>query len=120
LLANTANGQVTPELGAHLLNTDFPAPKPRRQVPVDPRKLSAYAGRYVLTPQFALTVRAKDGHLMVQATGQDSYEVYPESDTRFFFRVVDAQITFEPAPDGTVPALVLHQNGRDRRAIRSP
>jgi hypothetical protein len=57
---------------------------------------------------------------MVQATGQDEYEVFPESDTRFFYRVADAQITFELAPDGTASALVLRQNGRDRRGVRSP
>jgi hypothetical protein len=57
---------------------------------------------------------------MVQATGQDEYEVFPESDTRFFYKVVDAQITFELTPGGTASALVLHQNGRDRRGVRSP
>jgi serine-type D-Ala-D-Ala carboxypeptidase/endopeptidase len=89
-------------------------------VPIDPRKLSAYAGRYPLTPKFVLTVTPKDGHLMVQAPGQNAYEVFPESDTRFFYRVMNAQITFQLAPDGTATALVLHQNGGDRRAIRSP
>jgi Domain of unknown function (DUF3471) len=54
-----------------------------RQVPIDPRKLHAYAGRYPLTPQFVLTVTAKDGHLMVRATRQNEYEVVPEGDTRF-------------------------------------
>jgi hypothetical protein len=33
---------------------------------------------------------------------------------------MDAQITFELAPDGTASALVLHLNGKDRRAVRSP
>jgi hypothetical protein len=58
--------------------------------------------------------------LMGQATGQDEYEVFPESDTRFFYRVVDAQITFELAPHGTASALALHQSGNVRRGVRSP
>jgi serine-type D-Ala-D-Ala carboxypeptidase/endopeptidase len=110
----------TPALGRHLLNANFPLPTLHRQVPIDPAKLSAYAGRYPLTPRFVMTVTPKDGHLMVQATGQDEYEVFPESDARFFYRVVNAQITFELAPDGTASALLLHQNGRDRRGVRSP
>ena len=57
---------------------------------------------------------------MVRVTGQDGYEVFPESDTRFFYSVVSAQITLELAPDGTASALVLHQNGGDRRAVRLP
>jgi serine-type D-Ala-D-Ala carboxypeptidase/endopeptidase len=120
LLANTASWTTNAALGRHLLNANFPLPVLRRQVSIDPVKLSAYAGRYPLTPQFVLTVTAKDGHLMVQATGQDEYEVFPESDTRFFYRIVNAQITFELGPDGTATALVLHQNGKDQRGLRSP
>lgn len=120
LLANTASWATNAVLGRHLLNANFPLPALHRQVSIDPAKLSAYAGRYPLTPHFVLTVTPKDGHLMVQATGQEDYEVFPESDTAFFYRVVNAQITFEMGPDGTASALVLHQNGRDLRAVRSP
>lgn len=120
LLSNTENWTTTEELAIHLLNAGYPAPKVRREVPIDPKILSSYVGRYKMTPRFMLTVTAEDGHLMVQATGQEKFEVYPESDTRFFYRIVDAQISFEPASDGTVKALVLHQNGKDRRATRLP
>ena len=128
LLSNTgylappviANWSTTPGLGRHLLNTNFPLPALHRQVPIDPAKLAAYTGRYPLTPRFVLTVTPRDGRLMVQAAGLGEQEVFPESDTRFFSRVVDAQITFELASDGTASALVLHQNGRNRRAVKSP
>jgi hypothetical protein len=73
-----------------------------------------------MTPRFVLTVTPRDRRSMVQATGQDEVEVFPESDTRFFSRVVNAQITVELAPDGTASALVLHENGRDRRGTLSP
>jgi hypothetical protein len=41
---------------------------------------------------------------------------FPHSpgDTRFFYRAVDARLTFELGADGTASAVVLHQNGRDR------
>ena len=128
LLSNTgylappfiADWSTTPGLGRHLLDPNFPLPALHRQVSIDPPKLAAYAGRYPLTPRFVLTVTPRDGRLMVQATGQHEQEVFPESDTRFFSRVADAQITFELAPDGTASALILHQNGSNRRAARSP
>lgn len=120
LLANSDNWWTTAALGAHFIDAKVPLPTLYRQVPIDPKLLGAYVGRYTLTPRFVLTVTAADGHLMVQATGQTRHEVFPESDTRFFYRVVDAQIAFERAPDGTVSALVLHQDGRDRRAERLP
>jgi D-alanyl-D-alanine-carboxypeptidase/D-alanyl-D-alanine-endopeptidase len=120
LLANSASWHSTPRLGLNLLNPAFPVPPLHHQIALDPAKLPGYAGRYPITPQFVLTVTPKDGRLMVQATHQDEYEVFPESNTQFFYRVVNAQLTFELGPDGSAIALVLHQNGRDRRAIRLP
>ena len=43
-----------------------------------------------------LTVTVEDGKLMVQATNQKKYQVFAESSTRFFYKVVDAQISFAP------------------------
>jgi len=37
---------------------------------------------------------------MAQATGQDKYQIFPESATKFFYKVVDAQIDFEKGKDG--------------------
>ena len=82
--------------------------------------LAAYTGRYELSPNFVLTVRAADNRLFVQATGQAEYEVFAESETDFFYRVVDAQITFDRSDSGVAKSLTLHQNGRDRPGRRVP
>jgi D-alanyl-D-alanine-carboxypeptidase/D-alanyl-D-alanine-endopeptidase len=120
LLSNTRSWHSTPELGRHLLNRAFPVPAVHQPIALDPAKLANYAGWYPITPNFVLMVTPRQGRLMVRATGQDEYEVYPESETKFFYRIVDAEISFELGPDGLAVALVLHQNGRDRRAIRQP
>jgi D-alanyl-D-alanine-carboxypeptidase/D-alanyl-D-alanine-endopeptidase len=83
----------------------------RKTVKVDPAVLKTYEGRYSLTPLFAITVTVEDGKLMAQATGQDKFEVFPESETEFFYKVVDAKLSFEKDKDGKVTQLVLHQNG---------
>ena len=80
--------------------------------------LSAYVGRYQISPQFILAVTLEDGKLMTQATGQGKLEVYPESETRFFLKVVDAQLTFGRDEQGKVTHLTLHQNGRDMKAVK--
>jgi len=54
---------------------------------------------------------------MTQATGQGKVEVFPESETAFFLKVVDAQITFVKE-DGKVTHAILHQGGRDSKAKR--
>ena len=58
----------------------------------------------------------ENGNLWVQATGQDNYQVFPESETEFFYTVVDAQLTFTKDDAGEVAGLVLHQGGRNTPA----
>jgi hypothetical protein len=65
-----------------------------------------------------LTVTRDGSRLFAQLTGQPSFEVFPESETKFFYKIVDAQLTFEREETGRTTAIVLHQNGRDIRAPR--
>jgi len=100
---------------------EAPAPAaPRTAALADAALFDAYAGRYELAPGFVITITSENGHLMAQATGQGKFEIYPESETKFFYKVVDAQITFARNPDGSVRQLTLHQNGRDLPAKRIP
>lgn len=55
-----------------------------------------------------------------QATGQPSARIYPSSESKWFYRVVDAQISFQPDAQGRCHGLILHQNGRDLPAQRMP
>ena len=50
---------------------------------------------------------------MAQATGQSQLEIFPISETKFYYKVVDAQITFNHDESGEVESLTLHQNGRN-------
>jgi hypothetical protein len=78
---------------------------------VDPAVLEKYAGRYQLAPTFIITVVREGGHLYAQATGQPRFEIFAEDDRNFFYKVVDAQITFVVDTTGRATSLVLHQNG---------
>jgi hypothetical protein len=55
---------------------------------------------------------------MVQATNQEKFQVFAESKTQFFYKAIDAQITFVPDNDGKIKKLILHQGGRDLEAVR--
>jgi CubicO group peptidase (beta-lactamase class C family) len=120
LLSNTADYAANDRMGYHLINSAYPLAKARVQIAVDPGVLVGYAGRYELNPNFALTVRADGSRLFVQATGQAEREVFAESETNFFLRVVDAQITFDRPEGGVTRSLTLHQNGKDQPAKRVP
>ena len=93
-------------------------PVARTSITVSPAVLGQYVGRYQIAPDFILTVTLEDGHLMTQATGQSKLEVFAESETKFFLKVVDAQLTFEKGAGGKATHVTLHQGGQDRKAPR--
>ena len=107
-------------LGTHLVNAAYPLPKLRRQVQVDPAVLATYAGRYELSPTFVLTVRPDGGRLFIQATAQPEFEVYAESEHRFFLSRGRRADHLRPAEAGMAPSLTLHQNGKNMPGKRLP
>ena len=50
---------------------------------------------------------------MAQATGQDAYEIFGINNTRFYYKVVDAQIVFNKDKSGVTDSLTLYQCGRE-------
>lgn len=116
VLSNALTQTGIEDIGFHLIDPKAPlAPqsKPRQAVEIDPSVLPDYVGSYQLGPEFDLVVTTEGGRLFVEASGQDRLEVYPESETEFFYKAVDAQISFETDASGQASGLVLHQNGMD-------
>ena len=117
-----AAGKVT-GLVLHQNGLDKHAPRgeavpPPREIALPVATLREYAGAYPLTPQFILTVTEKDAGLFVQATGQENFPVYATAKDEFFYKVVDARISFERDGAGKVTGLVLHQGGQNMPAKR--
>lgn len=113
VLSNTANS--VDDIGFDLIRS----PETRVAVAIKPEVADQYVGRYKLAPDFVLTFSRTGDHYYLQATGQGKNEVFPETDTDFFLKVVDAQISFVKDPAGNISALVLHQGG-DQMAKRLP
>jgi D-alanyl-D-alanine-carboxypeptidase/D-alanyl-D-alanine-endopeptidase len=114
VLTNTAVG--VDDIALHLLDAAVPlAPIPARRVAatVAPDILRRYPGEYVLAPTFSLTITFENGALFAQATGQDKLPLYAESETKFFLRAADAQLTFTTDSTGSVTGVILHQNGQN-------
>ena len=84
---------------------------------IDPKILDAYVGQYELNPNFIITMTREGDRLMTQVTGQPKFELFPESETKFFLKVVDAQVTFVKDDKGAVTHLILHQGG-DQKAMK--
>ena len=75
-------------------------------------------GEYKLIPGVIIIITTEDNHIYAQLTGQDAFEIFPMSESEYFYKVVDAKITFERDENGNVTNLVLHQNGQDMPATK--
>jgi CubicO group peptidase (beta-lactamase class C family) len=88
----------------------------RTEIKVDAPVLETYVGEYEINPKFILTVTKDQNRLFTQATGQEKLEVFAESTTKFFLKVVDAQIEFVKDDSGKVTKLILYQGGQKTEA----
>jgi protein-L-isoaspartate(D-aspartate) O-methyltransferase len=90
----------------------------RKQASIDPNILSNYVGRYEFASDFFAVVTLLGNQLFVQRTGRPNAPVYPSSETEFFYKAIDAQITFVTDESGHATELVFHQGGHENRATR--
>ena len=112
-----APGPISQALAAIVFGEKYEIPGTTVAVKVDPKLYDAYAGRYELAPNFILTISRAGDRLLAQATGQPQLELFPESETKFFLKEIDAKVTFVKDAAGRVTHLILHQGG-DRQAKR--
>ena len=114
-----APGEIAASLGAYVHGEEVVLTSERQEIEVDADVLADYVGIYRLSPQARMTITLEDGQLVSQVSGQGKVPIFPESETRFFVRIVDAQIDFARDSTGAVSHLVLHQGGRDVTAPRT-
>lgn len=113
--------QVANALGKVALGQPVTLISERKEVSVAPSVLADYAGTYQLTPTINNVVSVKDGHLFAKLGTQPELELFAESDSKFFLKVVDAQVEFFRDPGThTVTHLKIYQNGAEREAKKLP
>jgi CubicO group peptidase (beta-lactamase class C family) len=80
---------------------DWPSFKPveKKIVAVEPKALAALEGRYELRPGRFLDVKLEGGTLFV-GDAEGKFELFPESETRFFDMVEGHILFFVKGPDG--------------------
>lgn len=123
VVLNNSN-QSADDIGMHLINANLPlaeAPPPpvdREEIELSESVLQKYVGEYSLSPEFTITITTEEGSLWAQATAQPKFQIFAETETEFFFKVVDAQISFAVDDDGVAKSLLLHQGGADMPALK--
>jgi len=79
--------------------------------------LRLYVGKYQLLPNFIMTVTVEGKNIYTQATGQPRIQIFPEDETHFYVKVVDAKIEFKKENE-KVTGLILYQGGQTLPAAK--
>ncbi|MDG2095382.1 MAG: serine hydrolase [Phycisphaerales bacterium] len=118
VVLSNASYRGVDSIGFHLLDSDTPLDIVRTIISVDPGILSEYVGTYMMSSGAIFTITLENDQLSAELTGQPSFPIFATSDDEFFYKVVDAQLTFLRNDDGQVDRLVLHQNGQNLPAMK--
>ncbi|WP_128545859.1 serine hydrolase [Larkinella soli] len=113
----TSTEPIARDLLSIVYGFPYQLPKNRKVISVSETVLRQYVGNYRLSPDKTIAITLESGRLFLQVTGQDRFELFPESETDFFLKVVDAQLTFHRDAGGNVSRMVVHQGG-DHEAKR--
>jgi serine-type D-Ala-D-Ala carboxypeptidase/endopeptidase len=101
------------DIGFHLLDARLLLAKrdDRSEITLAPEVLARYVGVYQLTPSTTLSVAQTPDGLTAEQSGFGAAPIYAQSETEFFVKAVDLQVTFERDSAGTVTGLVAHRAG---------
>lgn len=94
-------------------------PRQPREISVPDSLLQSYAGRYAVNGEMQVTVKVEGGKLMVAPDGQPWAQLFPETETLFFFKIMDAKIEFIRGDTGKVVKFLFRQGGQVMEAART-
>ncbi len=92
---------------------DAPRLEEPAAITLEPQALDAFVGKYDYGQGKVILTVTRDGNQMfAQLTGQPRFEIFPKSPTQFFWKVVNARITFVKDASGKVTKGIHEQDGR--------
>ena len=86
------------------------APPPQhKEIVVPASTLARHVGTYQMQPNIELSVTLDGNQLMAQLTGQPKFPIFAESETLFFFKIVEATLEFQQEGSSAATAVRLRQ-----------
>jgi hypothetical protein len=114
-----APGDIARKLAALAHGDTVKLQSERKEITLDPKVLSRYPGAYQIAQGPAMLISLEGNQLVTKLGNQPPVPIFPESETMFFAKIVDAQIEFPRVEaEGKASQMTLHQNGRDITAKR--
>lgn len=111
--SNTPSPAIARDLAAIVFGEKYQVPIERKEIKVDPKIYDAYVGEYERQPGRNFRVFIENGRLFLAYLGRPTIELFSESETKFFVKVIDIQFSFVRDDKGQITHLILHQNGED-------
>jgi CubicO group peptidase (beta-lactamase class C family) len=111
---NAPSVSIGNALSAIVFGAQYKSPKARTTITLEPQILEKYAGQYQLKPDFLITTTVRNNRLLAQYTGLNGFdELFAHSETDFFSKHSDIQITFIKDAQKNVTGLTMHSGGSD-------
>ena len=107
------SGKIADDLAAIVFGAKYEISQERKEIALDAKILESYVGQYQVAPNVVITFTVENGKLTGQLNGQPKFSLFPESETKFFSKDVNAQITFARDANGKITGLTLRQGGSD-------
>ena len=115
----TNSNESVDDIGFHFLDSHSPLQKIKPALVLDAETLDRYVGTYEFAPNVLFIVTRRGDRLFAQLTGQEVVRVYPSRENEFYYRAVDARLTFNRSADGQkTESVTLHQHG-DQTALKT-
>lgn len=112
-------GRIGSDLSAIVFGADYQIPKERVEIAVDQKLLEKYVGDYELSaPKIVLNFTLENGKLFGNLGGQSKFQLSAESETVFFSKDVNLQITFNKDAQGQTTGMTFSQGGAVIQAKR--
>jgi dipeptidyl aminopeptidase/acylaminoacyl peptidase len=117
-VAVSVGGEHIPGLAAALTaRRDDGLPKKKVDTSVSTVIFEAYAGQYNWSG-YKIDVTKEGDHLFLQLAGQPRAEIFPSSETEFFFKTVSSTVTFVNDKEGKVTKLIFTSGGKAYEGIK--
>jgi D-alanyl-D-alanine-carboxypeptidase/D-alanyl-D-alanine-endopeptidase len=113
-----SSGPSVTDIGAHLLDSQYPVSGTPKALLLTDASLSEYAGTYAnASIGLTYTVAPRDGKLYARLAQQDPAVIYPSSPDHFYYRIVSAYVEFV-RQSGTIVGIILTQNAKHLQLYR--
>lgn len=105
-------GRIADNLAKIAFGEKVEMPVERKAITLDPSILEKYVGEYQIGTNIIIAITLNDGQLTGELAGQSKFLLFPESETTFFSKDVNAQFIFDVSPNGDVTGMTLVQGGK--------